>query len=267
MAQNAGIIQKAAQKTAVASASSGTTLKSYLNQMEGEIKKALPSMISAERFTRICMSALSSNKALQNVDPASFLGAVMPSAQLGLEPNTPLGTAYIIPYGGKATFQLGYKGLLTLAYRSEAISTIQSQIVYENDTFEFSFGLDSKLNHVPARTGRGEPIYVYAYYQTKDGGYGYDVMSIEDVRNHAKKFSKAFGSGPWQSDFESMAKKTVLKRLLKYAPLSVEAASAVNSDETIRTHIADDMSLVDTEYVSEIPDTESAQDQSPATEG
>lgn len=242
------IIQKAAGKTAVATAKP-KTLKDYLVSMEGEIKKALPSMISPERFTRICMSALSANKALQSVDPTSFLSAVMTSAQLGLEPNSPLGSAYIIPYGGKATFQIGYKGLLTLAYRSGQISTIQSQVVYENDKFEYSFGIDPKLNHVPARSNRGNPIYVYACYKTQDGGYGFDVMSIEDVRNHAKKFSKAFGSGPWQTDFESMAKKTVLKRMMKFAPMSVETANAIAADESIRMNISDDMSLVETEYI------------------
>ena len=248
--QNQNLIQQAAAKKDISTAAKPATMKDYLAKMEGEIKKALPSMISPERFTRIVMSALSANSDLNKVTPASFLGAVMTSAQLGLEPNTPLGMAYIIKYGDKATFQLGYRGLMALAYRSKEITTIQAQVVYENDTFEYSFGIDPELKHVPARTNRGNPTFVYACYKTKDGGYGYEVMSVEDINIHAKKYSKAYGNSPWQTNWEEMAKKTVLKKLLKFAPLSVESANAVAADEGIRTHISDDMNLVETEYAT-----------------
>ena len=99
--------------------------------------------------------------------PQSFLGAMMTAAQLGLEPNTPLGQAYLLPYwNSKANayecqFQLGYKGLLDLAYRSGEISVIQAHVVYENDTFDYSFGLDPQLKHIPAKSDRGAPIFVY----------------------------------------------------------------------------------------------------------
>lgn len=249
MATTKSIIQNAAANKSVSAAPGQKTMKDYLKSMEGEIAKALPSMITAERFTRIAFSALSATPALNSVTPQSFLGAIMTSAQLGLEPNTPLGEAYVIPYGGKATFQLGYKGLIALAYRSGNISTIQAHIVYENDEFEYFFGIEPQLKHIPAMKDRGNPIYCYAMYKTKDGGFGFDVMSIDDIRSHARKYSKSFNSGPWQSDFESMAKKTVLKRALKYAPLSIEVSRNITSDDSIRSRIGEDMSLVDTEYV------------------
>ena len=201
------------------------TIVDYVKRMEGQIAKALPSMITPERFTRIVITAINSNPDLARCTPQSFLSAMMCSAQLGLEPNTPLGESYLIPYRNKGRdevqFQLGYKGLIQLAYRSGQISTISAHVVYANDKFECEYGLEPKLSHVPADGDRGEPVKVYAVYKTKDGGYGFEVMSMDDVRRHAAKYSKAYNSGfsPWKTNFEEMAKKTVLKRVLKYAPL------------------------------------------------
>ena len=248
-------IQKAADAKAVAAAKKPLSMKDYIRSMEGEIAKALPSVITPERFTRITLSALSSNPKLAETTPQSFLAAMMTAAQLGVEPNTPLGQAYLLPYrnNGKleCQFQLGYKGLIDLAYRSGEISVIQAHTVYENDEFEYEFGLEAKLRHKPAKDNRGEPAYFYAVFKTKDGGYGFEVMSVEDVRNHAKKYSKAYSSGysPWTTNFEEMAKKTVLKRVLKYAPLKSDFARAVSTDETIKSEIGPDMIDVTPESV------------------
>lgn len=248
-----------------------TTLQQYIKQMESGIKAALPSVITPERFTRIVLSAISSNPQLASTTPQSFLGAMMTAAQLGMEPNTPLGQAYLLPYRNnkkgvlECQFQLGYKGLIDLAYRSGQVSTIMAQVVYENDEFDYEFGIEPKLKHVPARSNRGDPIYVYASFRTKDGGYGFEVMSMEDVRAHARRYSKAYNSGPWQTNFEEMAKKTVLKRVLKYAPLKSDFLRAVAQDGTIKTEIGEDMYTVpgvvieddvqDAEYV-EAPQTD-----------
>ena len=222
-------------------------LQDYVKSMEKEIAKALPSVITPERFTRITLSALSSNPELQNTTPQSFLGAMMTAAQLGVEPNTPLGQAYLIPYKNKGVlecqFQLGAKGLMDLAYRSGEISVIQAHTVYSNDEFHYEFGLEPKLEHKPALKDRGDPIAFYAVFRTKDGGYGFEVMSVEDVKIHAKKYSKSYGSqySPWTTSFEEMAKKTVLKRVLKYAPLKSDFARQVSADESIKTEISSDM--------------------------
>lgn len=242
----AGAIQKAAAQNAAKTAGSGkASMQQYIKQMEGEIKKALPSVITPERFTRIVLSALSTNPTLAQTSPQSFLGAMMTAAQLGVEPNTPLGQAYLIPYRNKGVlecqFQLGYKGLIDLAYRSGDISVIQAQVVYEEDDFTYSFGLEPTLKHIPASSNRGAPTFVYAIFKTKDGGYGFEVMSMEDVRAFARQYSKAYNNGPWQTNFEEMAKKTVLKRVLKYAPLKSDFLRGVVQDETIKTEIGEDM--------------------------
>lgn len=212
-----------------------------INAMKPQIAKALPSVITPERFTRMVMTAVSTNPELGNCSFESFCGAMLQSAQLGLEPNSPLGQAYLIPrWNGKkrqkeCQFQLGYQGLLALAYRGGA-TMITAHEVCENDDFEYEYGLEPKLNHKPALQNRGEVIAYYATYKLESGGYGFAVMSKEDIENHAKRYSDAYSSSysPWAKQFDEMAKKTVIKKALKYAPLSAEFMKSVNSDETIK---------------------------------
>lgn len=249
-----GMIAKAQGTKAIAK-KQPQTIKDYINAMSGEIAKALPQVMTPERFTRIALSAVSNTPKLGNCTPQSFLGAMMNAAQLGLEPNTPLGQAYLIPFENRkkgiteCQFQIGYKGLIDLAYRSGEVKMIDAQTVYENDEFEYELGIDPVLKHKPARTNRGNPIYFYATFKLTNGGQGFQVMSIEDVQEHAKKYSKTYNNGPWQTNFEEMAKKTVLKKLLKYAPLKTEFVKQVTSDETIKTSISDHMEDVPNEYM------------------
>ena len=249
-----GMIAKT-QGTKAVSKKQPQTIKDYINAMSGEIAKALPQVMTPERFTRIALSAVSNTPKLGNCTPQSFLGAMMNAAQLGLEPNTPLGQAYLIPFENRkkgvteCQFQIGYKGLIDLAYRSGEVKMIDAQTVYENDEFEYELGMDPVLKHKPARTNRGNPIYFYATFKLTNGGQGFQVMSIEDVQEHAKKYSKTYNNGPWQTNFEEMAKKTVLKKLLKYAPLKTEFVKQVTSDETIKTSISDHMEDVPNEYM------------------
>jgi recombination protein RecT len=261
----ANTIQK---QVATANNNGNKSMQSYIKSMEGEIKKALPSVLTPERFTRMVLSALSTNPKLGECTPASFLGAMMQAAQLGVEPNTPIQQAFILPYNNRgvmeAQFQLGYKGLIDLAYRSGEVESIQAHIVYENDEFECEYGLDPKLTHKPADHDRGEPVKVYAVFKTKSGGFGFEVMSMEDVRNHAAKYSKAYGSGfsPWKTSFEEMAKKTVLKRVLKYAPLKSDFVRAAVQDEVIKKDLSADMYDVPAENIIDVDAVEIPVDES-----
>jgi len=233
------------------------SMKDLVVSMSDQIQKALPTVITGERFTRMVLTAMSSNPQLQQCAPKSFLGAMMQAAQLGVEPNTPLGQAYLIPYKNKGTlecqFQLGYKGLIDLAYRSGEVRDIQAHEVYENDEFEYELGLNPKLRHVPAQSNRGNVIAYYAVFHTKDDGYGFEVMSIEDVKAHAKKYSQAYSSSysPWSKNFDEMAKKTVLKKCLKYAPLKTEFVREMSADGTIKQDITANMTDVpdETDYI------------------
>ena len=225
-----------------------------LKRMHTQIEKALPSVITPERFTRIALTAYSRNEKLQECTAESFLGSMMQAAQLGVEPNTPLGQAYLIPYRNKGMmevqFQLGYRGMIDLAYRSGEVQNIQAHEVYENDTFEYELGLNPKLRHVPALKDRGNVILYYAVFKLTNGGVGFEVMSKEDVEAFAKKKSKTYGTGPWQSDFDAMAKKTLVKRLLKFAPLKSDFVRAVTADETIKSGISENMADLPDETVT-----------------
>lgn len=225
-----------------------------LKRMHTQIEKALPSVITPERFTRIALTAYSRNEKLQECTAESFLGSMMQAAQLGVEPNTPLGQAYLIPYRNRGVmevqFQLGYRGMIDLAYRSGEVQNIQAHEVYENDTFEYELGLEPKLRHVPALKDRGDVILYYAVFKLTNGGVGFEVMSKEDVEAFAKKKSKTYGTGPWQSDFDAMAKKTLVKRLLKFAPLKSDFVRAVTTDETIKSGISENMADLPDETVT-----------------
>lgn len=226
------------------------TIKDWIKTMEPEIKKALPNVITPERFTRMALTAVSVNPKLAECTPRSFMGALMNAAQLGLEPNTPLGQAYLIPFKNKGVmevqFQIGYKGLIDLAYRSGEFLSIYAKEVYENDEFDYEFGLEPKLIHKPATSNRGEVIAYYAVFKLVNGGFGFEVMSKDDIMAHAKKYSQNYDSkySPWTNNFDEMAKKTVLKKVLKYAPIKVEFVRQLTEDETIKKELAEDMSEV-----------------------
>ena len=229
-----------------------------IKALEPEIKRALPSVLTPERFVRMALTAVNNTPALAQCTPMSFIAALMNAAQLGLEPNTPLGQAYLIPYKNKkkgvveCQFQIGYKGMIDLVYRNDNVQTIQAHIVRENDHFEYELGMESKLRHIPAMEGRGEMMYVYALFKLTNGGYGFEVLNKEAVIAHAELYSPSYdGFSPWKTDFESMAKKTAIKKVLKFAPLKTECLRAIASDETIKSELAEDMTEIEGEYVEE----------------
>lgn len=240
------------------------TMMQVIKSMEGEFKKALPSVITPERFTRMALTTISANPDIAACTPQSFAGALLQAAQLGLEPNTVLGQCYLIPYNNnvrgidgswqkikQVQFQVGYKGMIDLAYRSGEIESIQAHCVYENDKFEYAYGLEPKLEHIPAMSDRGRVIGAYAVFKTKSGGFGFEVMSVDDITSHAQKFSKCFDNKntPWQTNFEEMCKKTVLKKALKYAPLKSDFVKGVAADETVKSEISEDMFTVQDESI------------------
>ena len=250
------LAEKAAGQSKDVKITKNMKIEDMIKAMSPEIKNALPDVITPERFTRMALSTLNNNVKLRECAPVTFLAAMMNAAQLGLEPNTPLGQAYLIPYRNhgkmECQFQIGYKGLIDLVYRNPNIQTVQAQCVYENDTFEYELGLEPKLVHKPALTDRGSLILVYALWKAENGGYGFEVMSKEDIDAHARRYSQSYNSSssPWKSNFEEMAKKTVIKKCLKYAPLRSDILRAVSTDETIKSSISVDMSEVSPDEVA-----------------
>ena len=228
------------------------SIKDVLLAKKDLIQTALPNNMSAERFTRLVLLNIHGNRKLGECDPVSVLAAAMQSAQLGLEPGGSLGQAYLIPYGKQCQFQIGFRGMIELCRRSDSIQTIMAYTVFSNDDFEFSYGFDERLYHKPALTNKGDEIAYYAYAILKDGGRAFIVMSKEDILAHAKKFSKTFGSGPWQTDFNAMAKKTCIKQLLKYLPVSVELLKKASTDGAVRDQLDIDMVDLDSEDIIDV---------------
>lgn len=145
---------------------------------------------------------------------------------------------------------------------------MQAQCVYENDEFEYELGLEPKLVHKPALKDRGNLILVYALWKAKNGGFGFEVMSKEDIDIHVRKYSQSFSSSysPWKTNYEEMAKKTVIKKCLKYAPLKSDFVMQVSNDETVKSELSVDMSeianeqepVIDAEYNEVVAEQETA---------
>lgn len=206
-----------------------------LKQMESEISRCLPKHLTTERMTRIALTELRKTPKLQECEPMSFIAAIMQASQLGLEPGV-LGSCYLIPFNNKqkgiveCTFMPGYRGFLDLARRSGQILSLVARAVYSNDVFEYEFGLKENLIHKPSMEDPGHLVAVYAVATLKDGGYQFDVMSKRQI-DLIREGSQSRNNGPWVTHYEEMAKKTVLRKLFKWLPCSVEMQKVVSLDE------------------------------------
>lgn len=216
-------------------ASNQKSIVSMLEQMKSEISRCLPKHLTTERMTRIALTELRKTPKLAECEPMSFIAAIMQASQLGLEPGI-LGSCYLIPfYNSKkgiyeCTFMPGYRGFLDLARRSGQISTLVARPVYANDVFEYEFGLKENIIHKPDIQNRTELVAVYAVALLKDGGHQFEIMSKKEV-DAVREKSQGKNAGPWTEYYDEMARKTVLRRLFKWLPCSIEMQKAVMLDE------------------------------------
>ena len=236
-------------------------VRKYVIDHRREIEIALPRHLNIERFIRVSFTVLSQNPKLYACERRSLLGALVQVAQLGLEPGV-IGQAFLVPFNDRKrqvqVVQLipGYKGLLELARRSGQISTFHAWPVYEGDHYRVVLGTEPKIEHVPSDkpiawvedVGKGDKrwrrrpmVAVYAVARMKDGAVQFDSMRRDECEWHRDRFSRAAGDGPWVTDFEEMSKKTVLRRLAKLLPASVELQTAVALDEMAEVGVAQDL--------------------------
>jgi recombination protein RecT len=201
-----------------------------------QLARALPKHVDTEKFLRISLTNIRNNESLQKCTPISVLASLMKSAQLGLEPGD-RGYAYLIPFKNKGVlecqFQPGYKGLSELVTRSGLITHIYPRAVYENDDISVEYGLNEDLKHKPDLLNpRGKLIGVYAIAYFKDGGKQFEFLTKSDVEK-IRKTSKAASSSfsPWNTFYDAMAKKTVIKQVAKYLPSSTELQQAIEWDD------------------------------------
>lgn len=197
---------------------------------------ALPRHMTTDRLLRVAMTSIRNNRNLLDCTLESLLACVMGCAQLGLEPEPFLGQAYLVPYfnGKKKVYEAkiipGYRGYLTLARRSGEVQSVTSQVVYENDHFKLQYGLEEKLDHTPNEGDRGKPRGAYIVFRYKDGSHSMDYMTTADIEKIRAR-SQSSGQGPWVTDWDEMAKKTVIRRHIKVVPLSVEMATAAAAED------------------------------------
>ncbi|WP_137010114.1 recombination protein RecT [Aquitalea aquatilis] len=230
---------KAAATGQVATSNKPQTIAALMSdpKIKAQMALALPKHMTSDRLARIALTEIRKVPALARCEQTSFLGAIMQCAQLGLEPGGALGHAYLLPFENRrkgiteVQFIVGYRGMIDLARRSGQIVSLAARAVYQNDKFSYQYGLHEDLQHVPCENGEPGPLtHVYAVARLKDGGIQFEVMSRLEVEK-VRAQSKAGNNGPWVSHFDEMAKKTVIRRLFKYLPVSIELQQAVGLDE------------------------------------
>lgn len=222
-----------------------------LDKQAPAIAAALPKFMDPDHFRRVLMTEIRRTPKLMQCHPMTVIGSCMLAAQLGLEPG-PLGQCYLIPRNNRKTsqmecnFQWGYKGLLAMVHRSGEVADVTVEAVHEHDDFAVRLGDDPSIHHVPAKWGtdRGEAIGYYAVIRTQNGGTYRKTMGREEIEAHAKQFSESYGRGtssPWSTNFDAMAKKTVLLQVMKLAPMSIDMHRKVETDGATRRSVDPDL--------------------------
>lgn len=212
-------------------------IRSAVEVNRREIEAALPDgyVGGPERFARTVLTCVARDPHLLKCSPQSIIGAAMQAAQLGLTPGV-LGEAWLIAYGDQCTFQVGVRGLIALAARSGIV--VRAHTVAEHDTFDYELGLKPILRHVPAHGDRGKSVAWYAVATDRASG---DVMGFAVLdRDQIEKRRKANrGKSPaWDNWYDEMALTKAVREVCRFLPLSVELATAIASDGTVRTEVA-----------------------------
>lgn len=212
-------------------AKQGQTVRDLIMKAKPQLAEVLPKHLTPERLIRIASAALNRTPALAQCSAQSVLLSVMNAAQLGLEPGGADQRAYLVPFKDECQLIVSYRGLIDLARRSGKIKSIEARVVREGDSFAVAYGLNPRLEHSPSLTQSepGEVVAVYAIARFDDGGTQLEIMTRAEV-DAIRKRSRSGGSGPWSTDYSEMARKTVVKRLCKYLPMSIEMARAIELD-------------------------------------
>lgn len=237
----------------------------YLNngKFKEQLTAALPKFLDTDHFIRSSITEFRLNPALAECSVPSVLGYFMQAAACGLEPASMLGQCYPVPFNNKKTgqkecqFILGYRGMLSIARRSGEISSVDAQIVREKDEFTIEYGLEPKLTHKPCLDGEAGAM-IGAYVVVRFKGEGVEplmkYMPKSEIDAHRRR-SKASAYGPWVTDYEEMAKKTVFRSVFKWLPISIEQIQATTTDGGVSRYNAsaagseiDD--LVEVEFVA-----------------
>lgn len=232
------------------------TVGAFIERMKPEMTKALPTHVNADRMARVALTALRTTKDLGKCTTPSLVACIMQAAQLGLEVNTPLGHAYLIPRKmdrGKqterldCTLMIGYQGLLEIAQRSGRVKRVWAFPVYKGDKVTVSYGLRPNIEHTPDFNVDRSPANLTHTYAaaTLEGSDEptFVVVTRKEIEAARLRGASKYTTTPWDTDYEAMALKTAVRRLYKWLPKSIEIArllSAVGVDESHeagKTHV------------------------------
>ena len=207
-------------------------LQAWLEKSMPTILAVIPKHVTADRLLKLLMKDVRTNPKLLKCDPRSVVNAFIGASELGLEVGGIGGQAHLVPFKDEATLIIGYKGLMTLARRSGAISVIEAAVVYSKDIYEFELGLDPKLKHIPAQTDdRGDMIAAYAIARYKDGERQFCWMWKSEIDKVRPAHTRGGRPTPWDTNYDEMAVKTPVRKLCKMIPSSSELQRAVEIDE------------------------------------
>lgn len=231
------------------------TMEDEVRDFMTKYKDLIPATITHERMQGIVLNEYRNTVKLKECTPVSFYGSVIRALQLGLEPGC-LGHCYLLPFkngrSGKyeVQFLIGYKGMIELIYRSGRVLSIDARPVYDGDKLTLSYGLEDKFEHIPYHqiegAQKGNLRGVSLKVKFMNGGYLTDYMPICEIEEHRKR-SLAKDNGPWKTDYEAMALKTIIRKNFRWLPVSVEAQQAVAADESTQ-RINQDASAIDVEF-------------------
>lgn len=256
--------QALAPKTQAVAKKQGTAVD-YLNndKFKSQLAAALPKFLDSDHFVRSAITEFRLNPALAECSVPSVLGYFMQAAACGLEPASMLGQCYPVPFRNKKTgmkecqFIIGFRGMLSIARRSGEIASVVAEVVHENDEFSIEYGMKPDLIHKPCIDG--DPgAFKGAYVVVRFKGEGIDpvikYMPKQEIDKHRNR-SKSSGDGPWVTDYEEMAKKTVFRSVFKWLPISIEQIQAATTDGGVSRYNADAKSndiedLVEVEFVA-----------------
>lgn len=240
-------------------------ISTMLGNYHGSLEKLLNSPERASRLIQVITTVIKRNPELQKCSPSSVIGGMLQAAMLNLDFNPNLGLCYLVPYGNKsgstdAQFQLGYRGMVTLAQRSGEITDIYAKCVYLEDEFYVEYGLNRNLKHIPNFNGTqidDNITFVYAVAKTKNGGVYFEVLSRAEVEKLRKRspMQKYGVKGAWLTDYSEMAKAKVIKQLAKLLPMSTDYNYSVFTDGMVIKTSQTDLTKLDyqSEYDEELP--------------
>jgi recombination protein RecT len=205
-------------------------VRDAITKMAPQFKMALPSHVQPEKFQRVVLTALQQTPALLECDRSSLYGAAMRAAQDGLLPDGREGA--IVTFSGKAQWMPMVAGIMKKVRNSGEISTWSVQVVKANDAFDYQLGDDEKIIHKPALRDRGETIGAYSIVTMKDGEKSREFMDVDQIKSIQMR-SRSANAGPWKSDWDEMAKKTVVRRHSKRLPMSTDLDDLLRQDDDL----------------------------------